>query len=175
MKISPEWIHYKWESIDSSHWGYIQLEISHPLEWYIGYKEIDTKTLLIISNNEPDPISSSKSLLVSKRLRPDGRWTLTFSLLRKDQDSVFETLCYDIICYSETAGDETNALMLVAKRFKQWNKLLEHQRKSLMDESSRKGLFGELVFLNQVLDSGKPPLVAIQGWVGPDGADQDFS
>ena len=175
MIISPDQIHSKWRSADFSHGGYIQLEITHPLEWYIGYKGIDEKTLLVISKNEPERIPSSKSLLVSKGLRTDGRWALTFTLMRKDQDSVFETLCSDIICYSETAADEAAALLQVAKRYKQWDKLLEHQRKSLMDESSRKGLFGELVFLNQVMDKGKSALPAVQGWVGPDGADQDFA
>lgn len=175
MIISPDQIHSKWRSVDFSHGGYIQLEITHPLEWFIGYKGIVEKTLLVISANEPERIPSSKSLLVSKGLRTDGRWALTFTLMRKDQDSVFETLCADIICYSETAADEAVALRQVAKRYKQWDKLLEHQRKSLMDESSRKGLFGELVFLNQVMDNGKSALPAVQGWVGPDGADQDFA
>ena len=175
MIITPDQIHSKWRSVDFSHGGYIQLEITHPLEWYIGYKGIDEKTLLVISANEPERIPSSKSLLVTKGLRTDGRWALTFTLMRKDQDSVFETLCADIICYSETAADDASALLQVAKRYKQWDKLLEHQRKSLMDESSRKGLFGELVFLNQVMDNGRPALPAVQGWVGPDGADQDFA
>lgn len=175
MIITPDQIHSKWRSADFSHGGYIQLEITHPLEWYIGYKGIDEKTLLVISKNEPERIPSSKSLLVSKGLRTDGRWALTFTLMRKDQDSVFETLCSDIICYSETAADEAAALLQVAKRYKQWDKLLEHQRKSLMDESSRKGLFGELIFLNQVMGDGKSALSAVQGWVGPDGADQDFA
>ena len=173
MIITPDQIHSKWRSVDFSHGGYIQLEITHPLEWFIGYKGIDEKTLLVISANEPERISSSKSLLVTKGLRTDGRWALTFTLMRKGQDSVFETLCADIICYSETAADEASALLQVAKRYKQWDKLLEHQRKSLMDESSRKGLFGELIFLNQVMDNGRPALPAVQGWVGPDGADQD--
>ena len=134
MIITPDQIHSKWRSADFSHGGYIQLDINHPLEWYIGYKGIDEKTLLVISTNEPERIPSSKSLLVSKGLRTDGRWALTFTLMRKDQDSVFETLCSDIICYSETAADEAAALQQVAKRYKQWDKLLEHQRKSLMDE-----------------------------------------
>ena len=84
MIITPDQIHNKWRSVDFSHGGYIQLEITHPLEWYIGYKGINEKTLLVISTNEPERIPSSKSLLVSKGLRTDGRWALTFTLMRKD-------------------------------------------------------------------------------------------
>ena len=43
-----------------------------------------------------------------------------------------------------------------------------------MDESNRKGLLGELIYLCEVIDAGYPILPAVQGWVGPDGADQDF-
>lgn len=94
--------------------------------------------------------------------------------MRNEQDSVFELLCADLISYSQTADNEISALNLTVRRFKQWNKLLEHQRKSLMDESNRKGLLGELIYLCEVIDGGYPILPAVQGWVGPDGADQDF-
>lgn len=62
-------------------------------------------------------------------------------------------LCADLISYSQTADNEISALNLTVRRFKQWNKLLEHQRKSLMDESNRKGLLGELIYLCEVIDA----------------------
>lgn len=94
--------------------------------------------------------------------------------MRIEQNSVFELLCTDLITYSQAAENEAAALNLTVKRFKQWNKLLEHQRRSLMDESNRKGLLGELTYLCEVIDGGYPIFAAVQGWVGPDGADQDF-
>ena len=130
--------------------------------------------MVIISQNEPELLPSSKSIVVTKGRRTDGRWTLSFVLMRNEQDSVFELLCADLISYSQTADNEISALNLTVRRFKQWNKLLEHQRKSLMDESNRKGLLGELIYLCEVIDAGYPILPAVQGWVGPDGADQDF-
>ena len=175
MIITSEELHAKWLSADFTHGGYIQIGIKHPLEWHLGYENIDSKSLVIVSEAEPELLDSSKSIEVAKRIRiSDGRWTWAFILMRKDQESVYETLCADIINFSSGATDETNALAEVSKRFKQWNRLLEHQRKALMDESRRKGLFGELLFLNSILDRGITPIIAIQGWVGPDGADQDF-
>ena len=128
----------------------------------------------MISEKEPELLPTSKSIVVSKRLRTDNKWTLLLTLMRAEQESVFETLCADIITYSGTAEDESSALSLTSKRYKQWNKLLEYQKKSLMDESGRKGLLGELIYLCDVIKSGYPVLSAVQGWVGPDGADQDF-
>lgn len=174
MKITAEQLHKKWNSIDYYDGGYIQIEVQHPLNWFVGYEKIDQRTLLILSEREPELLPTSKSIIVSKRLRTDNKWTLLLTLMRVEQESVFETLCADIITYSGTAENETSALSLTAKRYKQWNKLLEYQRKSLMDESSRKGLLGELIYLCDVIKSGYPILSAVQGWVGPDGADQDF-
>ena len=174
MKITAEYLHEKWNAFNYYDGGYIQIEVKHALEWHVGYKEIDQKALVIISQNEPELLPSSKSIVVTKGRRTDGRWTLSFVLMRNEQDSVFELLCADLISYSHTADNEISALNLTVRRFKQWNKLLEHQRKSLMDESNRKGLLGELIYLCEVIDAGYPILPAVQGWVGPDGADQDF-
>lgn len=174
MKITAELLHKKWKTIDYYDGGFIQVEAEHPLEWYVGYEKIDQKTLLLLAVKEPELLPTSKSIVVSKGLRTDGRWALSLILMRTEQESVFETLCADIITYSQSADNEASALLLAAKRYKQWNKLLEYQRKSLMDESSRKGLLGELIYLCEIIRSGYPVLQAVQGWVGPDGADQDF-
>lgn len=174
MKITAEYLHEKWKSISYHDGGYMQINIEHALEWHAGYKNIDQKVLVIVSNKEPELLPSSKSIVVSKGLRLDNRWTLSFMLMRVEQESVFELLCADLIAYSQEAENEETALNLIVKRFKQWNKLLEYQRKSLMDESNRKGLLGELTYLCEVIDSGYPVLAAVQGWTGPDGADQDF-
>lgn len=174
MKITAEYLHRKWKSISYYDGGYIQVEVKHALEWHVGYKEIDQKTLVIVSDKEPELLPSSKSIVVTKGRRVDGRWALSFALMRIEQDSVFELLCADLITYSQAAENEDAALNLTVKRFKQWNKLLEHQRRSLMDESNRKGLLGELTYLCEVIDGGYPIFAAVQGWVGPDGADQDF-
>ena len=174
MRITAEQLHDKWKSISFYDGGYSQVETQAPLEWYVGYKEINQKSVLMISAAEPELLPSSKSVLVSKGRRTDGRWALTMALLRSEQDSVFELFCADMIGFSADAGSESEALQLTYKRFKQWNRLLEHQHKSLMDESRRKGLLGEITYLSEVINAGYPVLAAVQGWVGPDGADQDF-
>ena len=174
MKITAEYLHERWQSISFYNGGYIQIEVEHPLGWHVGYKEIDQKTLVIVSEKEPELLQTSKSIAVSKGRRMDGRWALSFVLMRSEQESVFELLCADLISYSQSAENESSALTLTVKRYKQWNKLLEHQRKSLMDESNRKGLIGELIYLCSVIDRGYPLFAAVQGWLGPDGADQDF-
>lgn len=175
MKITPEILERQWNSINYTSGGFLQIDTQHPLEWHIGYQSISQRTLLLVSDTEIGAIESSKSMIVSRRRREsDNRWTLSFELLRNEQQGVFAILCCDVIEHSRPAANEAEALKLVIGRYKQWSRLLETQRSGLMDENSRKGLLGELLFLEERIEKGVPALTAVQGWVGADGADQDF-
>lgn len=175
MKITPEILEKQWSSIKYTDGGFLQIDTEHPLEWHIGYQSISQRTLLLVCDMEIDTIESSKSMIVSRRRREsDNRWTLSFELLRNEQQGVFAILCCDVIEHSRLAATEAEALKRVISRYKQWSKLLETQRSGLMDEHRRRGLIGELLFLEQRITSADSFLDAIQGWVGADGADQDF-
>jgi hypothetical protein len=175
MKITSEILEKQWKSINYTSGGFLQVYTQHSLEWFIGYQSVSQRTLLLVSNTEISTIESSKSIIVSRRRREtDNRWTLSFELLRDEQQDVFVILCCDIIEFSKTAISEAEALKLVINRYKQWSKLLEIQSKGLMDEQRQKGLLGELLFLEQYICRALPFLEAIQGWSGAEGADQDF-
>ena len=175
MKITPELLEKQWNSINYTDGGFLQIDTQHPLEWHIGYQSISQRTLLLVSDTEINAIDSSKSMIVSRRKREsDNRWTLSFELLRNEQQGVFAILCCDVIEHSRSATNETDALKLVISRYRQWSKLLESQQSGLMDEQSRKGLLGELLFLEHRIAIDKSALATVQGWVGADGADQDF-
>jgi len=175
MRTTPEILQRQWNSIDYKDGGFLQIDTLHPLEWHIGYQSISQKTLLLVCTTDIGTVESSKSMAVTRRKREtDNRWTLSFELLRNEQEGVFATLCSDIIEYSRSASNEKEALALVISRYKQWSRLLESQRSGLMDENSRKGLLGELLFLQERIEVSDSALIAIQGWVGADGADQDF-
>ncbi|HAG10722.1 MAG TPA: PD-(D/E)XK motif protein [Desulfotomaculum sp.] len=175
MKVTAELLKKQWDSISYHSGGFLRIDTEHPLEWYIGYQSINQKSLLVISDADIGIVDSSKSMVVKRgRRETDNRWTLTFDLLRNEQQGVFMNFCSDIIEYSRTAANSEDALDLVTKRYKQWSRLLEYQRKGLLDENSQKGLIGELIYLRKQLARGMNVLVAIQGWSGPDGGDQDF-
>lgn len=175
MTLNHEMLLQQWESINYKDGGFLQINIQHPLEWYVGYQSTSQRTLLLLCNMDIDSIESSKSILVSRRRRElDNRWILTFELLRDEQQDVFAILCCDIIQSSCLVPNEQEALASVIKRYRQWTKLLELQRSGLMDEHMRKGLLGELLFLENYLESCHSKLYAVNGWTGPEGSDQDF-
>mgnify|MGYP000973829964 CR=1 FL=1 len=173
--ITIDLLEKKWNSITYYDGGFLRLDTNHPLEWFIGYQSINQKTLIIISSHEIIAPTSSKSVLVSSRRREiDEKWALSFELMRNEQESVFINLCCDIINYSQHADNEKESIALILSRYKQWNRLLESQKKNLIDENSKKGLIGELIFLKSKIKEGINILTVIQAWVGPGGADQDF-
>jgi hypothetical protein len=175
MRVTPEILQKQWDGINYKDGGFLQIDTQHPLEWHIGYQSISQRTLLLICDADIGSIESSKSMAVARRKREtDNRWTLSFELLRDEQESVFAILCADIIEHSRPATNEKDALALVIGRYKQWSRLLESQKSGLMDEQSRKGLLGELLFLRSRIQGNDEILSAVQGWVGADGADQDF-
>lgn len=175
MRLTPKILERQWDNINYTSGGFLQIDTQHPLEWHIGYQSISQRTLLLVCDAEAPKIDSSKSMMVEKRRREsDNRWALTFELLRDEQQEVFAILCCDVIEHSRFASDEQEALKLVVNRYKQWSRLLEAQKSGLMNESTRKGLLGELLFLEQRLSITTSTLQEIQGWVGADGADQDF-
>ena len=176
MSTTPELLQKQWDSIGYRDGGFLQIDTQHPLEWHIGFQSISQKTLLLVCSTDIGTIEPSKSMAVNRRRREsDNRWTLSFELLRNEQESVFAILCSDIIEYSRSAASESEALALVIKRYKQWSQLLESQKSGLMDEHRRKGLLGELLFLQEKIEESTSALLAIQGWSGADGADQDFT
>lgn len=176
MTITAESLQKQWDSIKYRDGGFLQVDIKHPLEWHIGFQSISQKTLLLVSDIEIGDVPSSKSMAVSRRRREsDNRWTLSFELLRDEQESVFAILCSDIVVHSQSASNKNEALTLVINRYKQWSRLLESRKSGLMDEHSRKGLIGELLFLSNRLNVSDSALTTLQGWIGADGADQDFA
>jgi hypothetical protein len=174
MRLSVDLLLKKWNSVNYHDGGYLRVDTAHPLEWYVGYAGADRKTLLLISAMDPGAVSSSKSISVQRGKRTDGRWTLSLELLRNKQEGVFVQLCCDIIEYSRNFGDEQQALHAAVQRYRQWDKLLERQSTGLLEERERKGLLGEILFLKRRLKLDSSFFQAVSGWIGPDGADQDF-
>lgn len=174
MNDYEQQLHKKWDEINYYSGGSIQLTLEHPLEWHVSYFTETQKAIVIVSDTAVNHIESSKSIEATCKTRQDGRYAISFSLLIRDQEDVFITMCGDMIRYSSTETNPQVALKKVLQRYKQWSQLLEHQKSVLMGSSAQKGLIGELLYLKESLEEGIKSSDALAGWVGPDGADQDF-
>lgn len=164
----------KWNSIDYHNGGSLQLAISHALEWHVRYVTENQKSIVIVSDIPADNITSSQSIEAFCSQRKDGKYAISFTLVNRGQEDVFIAMSSDIIEYSKDETTIRAALTKVLQRYAQWLKLLEHKRNTLLSTNAQKGLIAELSFLKETIDRGMNPMEALAGWVGPDGADQDF-
>ncbi len=164
----------KWSQITYYQGGTIQLSGSHPLEWYVGYFSPNMKSIVVVSDTPISKIDSSNSIQVSCNLRQDGRYAISFTLLSGEQEDVFVTMCGDMIRYSSSEKSGKQALVRLLRRYNAWLRLLRQKSSPLLSAGAQKGLIGELLYLKEQLEKDLLPESVVAGWVGPDGADQDF-
>ena len=163
-----------WDRIDCHDGGALQIPLPHPLEWHVRYAGADQKSLVAVSNIAAGELPSSRAIEAACRQRRDGRYALSFTLLNRAEEDVFITMAGDMIAFSGTAASPAEAVQRVLRRYAAWVRLFERRQSELLGIHAQKGLLGELLFLNAVLEGGRPMLEAVAGWAGPDGADQDF-
>jgi hypothetical protein len=164
----------KWNSIDYHTGGALKLSVEHPLEWHVRFVTMRQKSLVIVSRFPVDEIASSKSIDAACNKRKDGKYAISFTLIEPTQEDVFISMASDIIEYSKDAESEKAALLKVMRRYKQWLKLLDHKNSSLLGVNGQKGLIAELMYVKDSILYGIPQSTVVSGWIGPDGADQDF-
>jgi len=172
--LTSEVLLSRWSGVSERAGAYVRIDAVHPLELYIGYEGSGQRSLLLVSVTEPEQAPSSKSVLVQVGQRHDGRWAITFRLVRKEQEEVFLQLCCDLIESSRSQPDSDQGVRFLVDRYKRWHRLMERQSDGLLSEASRKGLIGELLFLQRVLTGGMNPVEAVAGWMGPETGDRDF-
>ena len=163
----------KWNLINYYSGGALKLSVNHPLEWYVRYASSEHKSIVIVSQKAIKKIESSKCIDVSCNQRKDGKYAIAFTLMDRKQEDVFITMAGDIIEYSNVDTDD-GALLKVLRRYNAWLKLLDHKSNTILEINTQKGLIGELLFLKEKIEAGMLPSEALAGWVGPEGADQDF-
>lgn len=155
--------------------GYLQrVDKSHPLDIFIGIDENGNDELALFTELEPARLSSSRELEVEKNIRQDGRWATQIASTNKKNRDIFAQLCVDLIVSSKDAVSEQSGMERLIKRFAAWQRLFASM-KTTLPVSVLKGLIGELTFAKEYMSQAFGWDDAISAWVGPDGADRDFT
>lgn len=149
-------------------------DAEHPLDFYIGKDAGNQRLLLLVTPEEPPVIRDMRAVRIQKLKRENGKWSLLLSLEGSPLEPMFSLLCDDLIEASRNSGLPPHmSLGFVLKRLSSWRRLFERGLPSLLDEKRIRGLCGELLLLERLLDRmGKSN--AVKAWAGPQGADQDF-
>lgn len=103
-----------------------------------------------------------------------GEHELQLVLTDDNLHEVFSPLVADIAeAVANDAGDRS-AVRVFVSRFRRWVQLLDSVRSSGLSATDRRGLFGELTVLADLIDLGVPSNAAVTSWTGPNNTNQDF-
>ncbi len=163
----------KWNKLTDKQECLQRVDVNHPLDFFVGIDVDGYKELVLLSDYEPSQMHSSKSILVEKGKRRDGRWAIQIKLKYDDNNEVFCCLCKDLMDLTYICDNEYQGMQTFISRFIKWQNLLENASDTLGYEVIN-GLIGELSFGELVLNRKYTFDKIIDSWLGPEGADQDF-
>lgn len=154
---------------------YLRVDDQHPLDLYAGLDPDGAQLLVLLTNSEPSVLTKRfQAFDVTSHHRQDGRWALNVRLRRQEFSRIFAHLCQDLVGASRTGCSRAEAPGFVLDRISRWERLLTRDRSGLLDESSLRGLIGELVFMEQCAMPARGTRAAVEAWHGPLDAAQDF-
>ncbi len=163
-----------WEELRRQHERPIfrRVNDAHPHDIYLGLDANDAPVVMLLSSISAPELPRLKCLAVSQNLRHDGKFALIVSLANAELLHPFRYVCDDLIESLRQHPSPESAAAFMLHRLEKWRRLLEVSRKGL-SEAEIHGLIGELLFLEK-LASKIGPAAAIEAWLGPSGAPQDF-
>ena len=91
------------------------------------------------------------------------------------QKDIFTVLCEDLIRTVQPINVPQEVVSNLIVRIQQWQMLFDKLKIAGLSELSQIGLYGELTFLRRILQSSDKRESLVRFWVGPQGANQDFS
>lgn len=178
-KLMNEMISFeeRWESLRPALHDpvvYQRVDESHVLDFYLGREVTGERVLLLFSDSAAPDGRETQGIQVSTAKRADGRWSLIIKLLKPELGKIFSQLCEDLVTASRSITNTADGPQFVMNRFGRWQRLLERGATDLLSDNEIRGLIGELIFLETYAIPRYGADAAVDGWVGPVAADQDF-
>ena len=150
-----------------------RVDETHPLSLYAGIDHDGRRVLMLVTANVPPQLPPPGIVHVVCNQRENGEFAIILQLGRPEFDEVFGRLCQDLVDATRTAVPTLGA-EAVLRRLGRWRKLLEVGQRTTLSDAALRGLIGELWFLQHVALRRLGADAAVQGWVGPLDAPQDF-
>lgn len=99
---------------------------------------------------------------------------LVIILLENDLSDIFSYFIEDIVNELSKIDNQNEALLKISTKINYWKRLFSKVTGELLNSQQQSGLYGELYFLNELLEHKIDHSLVIDGWHGPFGANQDF-
>jgi len=99
---------------------------------------------------------------------------LVIILLENDLSDIFSYFIEDIINDLINVENQNIALTKITSKINYWKRLFSKMTGGILTPQQQRGLYGELFFLNELLELTADRFYILNGWHGPLGANQDF-
>src|SRR5690606_138992 len=99
---------------------------------------------------------------------------LNIYLLDNDLKDIFSLFIQNILEDVAESVTESEAVTKTLNVISKWKKLFDKINFNGLSIEQQKGLIGELLFINHLLDHRKSPSTILNAWTGPDFEDKDF-
>lgn len=155
---------------------FLRIDHKHPLNLFAGY-DFKFRPSLHLTTNSEFPNFKGTGLIEVDIDRTDlGENKILISLTDITYIDVFIKLTDDLTEYSSgTSEDETHLVQRLIDRFHLWKILLSKPKQSIMSLHKIKGLYGELIWFNQLIDKySYRPTEVLHAWTGPEKFKRDF-
>ena len=128
--------------------------------------------LMIQTASKPFAFPEFDAVDVQVNQLETGKWTLLFVLLDPEHQDEFATLCSDMLAVCIGINEEAETLTRMLEAYRSW--LDFYKTSASLTVEVLRGLFGELLFLKEILLTKMTASAAISAWQGPLGSPQDF-
>ena len=87
---------------------------------------------------------------------------------------IFLQIAVDIIISSMNLRNEIDYISVFTSHLSKWGNMFNRNPDETLSKEKQLGLYGELLFLKDMLDEGFSSAEMVDSWKGPDGEDKDF-
>ena len=156
-----------------------RVDPEHPLDFFCG-KDYQGNYIFTFRGNiagetlpKPTRLAGINITLVECE---NGIWELYMRLLDASQVDIFKALCSNLMSATRSLNrnQDSAGIQIILTRLQRWQELLKARKEKLLSKSQIIGLFGELIFIKEILLRLLSPMDAIMAWRGPYGDEQDF-
>jgi len=117
----------------------------------------------------------TKGYKVHRQFNPkEKRTSVCLELNKATFKELFKVVAADVAHSVLDANSEAGAISAMHGRLDHWQKFMQTTGPEGLDKEDQIGLFGELTFLETMLQAGFPAVDVLGAWKGPSSANQDF-
>lgn len=153
--------------------SYKRINPNHPVNIYIGYNEKRNQSLVIISEKCESKFESTRLINVELKIRNDGNYVLSFSLLDDSLSDIFYQFISDIVDKTYNIEDYS-PIAFVIERWKKWINMFKNPKNIFLSENEVRGLLGELIYLEKYMFDKYGVDKSLESWIGSSLSHKDF-